>query len=569
MLYPWHRLPESVRAALLQASCGRLHLLNTAASVLDAAQHLPMESSLAPTAPADIPQTNETELTRRTLIELGSGLLLSAFEEHPFDSLSAQRLRDLDRAIPFLDGRQRILLNRVLTATHPPTGPVRTKLERLTQQGDADGLCAIAREECLENPGNLFWVGFAQYHGLREGRYDWVQSILFDCQGAMPAPLYSALLAGNAFIHGDYAKAESLYRQAAQNLPCDLWRERQAEALLRLGDEEQALGIWDDILLRRPWHVSLWQRRHSCRNGLHRPGNIPENGVVLLYTWNGGRKIDLTLKALADSQLPDFTGAAQILMLDNGSTDGITPEILAGWAEKLGPRLRLITLPCNIGAPAARNWLLTEPESRAAYWVAFLDDDLLVPPDWLRHFDTAMRAAPDHAVYGCQILRHHSPRLIQAVDMHQLPPAVSSGPGWLPESPVHLQASYHGEGQPDFGQFAYTRSCLHVSGCCHLFSREALDEAGGFDLRFAPTQVDDFEHDVRLASRGTLACYHGHLRVHHMQTTGQATVNSLAKAMNSHANHLKLQALYPQQEAEALRVRCLSALLQDTIRKQH
>lgn len=555
MLYPWHRLSDPVRTALLQSSTGRVHLLNTATQALEVAQNLPV--------------TSTDGHTRQFLLSLGSGLLQAAFEENPFEMQCALRVKKMDRVLPFLDGRVRIFVNRVLKATQPPDAAQANRMERLTREGDVDTLCTLAREKCISNPDNLFWVGFANYLGLREGRYQWLAELLHSLQGTMPAPLHTVLMAENAFIQGEYATSADLFEQAYIATPCDLWLERRAEALRLLGHDDEALALWNAVLQRRPWHVNLWQRRHSLLNGLHRPGDLPDGpGVVLLYTWNGGKKIELTLQALAESVLPEFTGTAQILVVDNGSDDGQTPQILAAWAEKLRPRLRLITLPCNIGAPAARNWLLTQPETRASRWLVFLDDDLLVPPDWLGHFGTAMSAAPNHTVYGCQIMRHASPRLIQSSDMHQLPPALSRGPGWLPESPVHLQASYHGEGQPDFGQFAYTRPCLHVSGCCHLFRREGMDAAGGFDLRFAPTQVDDFEHDVRLAAQGNMACYHGHLRVHHMQATGLSTSKNLPRAMNAHANHLKLQALYPLAEAEALRVRCTAALLQDTIRKQ-
>lgn len=561
MLYPWQRLPESVRGALLQASSGRVHLLNTAAEALESAQgkaHKAAQGSAENASPV-----------RETLLGLSSGLMQAAFEEHPFERMAAQRLRDLDRAMPFLDGRVRILVNRAIASIQPPENMDRSRLERFAREGDPDALCGYVRDECLDNSGNLFWVGYALYLALREGRYEWLDDLLFQLSGAMTEPLHLALRGESALLQDDFASAAALFHKAFSAVPCDLWLERHAEALLRAGALDQAVAQWDDILVRRPWHVSLWQRRHGYRQGLHVPGNLPHGpGAILLFTWNGGHKIRLTLEALAASHLPEFDGSAQILVLDNGSDDGQTPGILAHWAERLGQRMRVITLPCNIGAPAARNWLLTQPEVRNSTWFAYLDDDLLVPRDWLGHFGTAMRGAPDHPVYGCQILRHHSPRLIQCVDMHMLPPGISRGPAWLGENPVHLQASYHGEGLPDYGQFAYTRPCLHVSGCCHLFRREAMDTAGGFDLRFAPTQVDDFEHDIRLASGDKMPCYHGHLRVHHMQATGFSTPQSLPKAMNAHANHLKLQSLYPKEQAEALRGRCTQTLLQDTIRKQ-
>lgn len=551
MRYPWHHLPEEVRAALLESTSGRVHLANTAAAALEAVQS---------------PSVAHPE--RQTLLALGCGLLQAAWEEEPFESRTAKQLRELDKAAPFLSGPLRVLLNRLSAAILPPEPSLGTRLEKLTRIGDVDELTKMVEQGRSKDPDNLFWTGLARFLAFRHDRHAWYEAIL-RADHSLPEVLQNAGLADLAFIRADWSEAADLYARAAEAVPLGLWQERRGQALHNAGRTDEALTLWDALLRDRPWHVGLRLRRDTLARGLDRPGPFPSGaGVILLYTWNGGDKIRQTLKALAASELPENAGRARILVLDNGSSDGETSRILAAWADKLAGTLRLISLPVNVGAPAARNWLLSEPETRDAEWAAFLDDDLLVPPDWLRCFGTAMAAAPDHGVYGCQVLRHDRQALIQAADMHLLPPGFSSGPGWLPRAPVHLQASYHGENTPDFGQFAYSRPCAHVSGCCHLFRRDRLDAAGGFDLRFAPTQVDDFEHDVRMVLRGDLPYYHGPLRVRHMHATGLSTAGNLAKAMNSHANHLKLEALYPPPVYAELRARCSEALLRDIVRRQ-
>jgi len=179
-----------------------------------------------------------------------------------------------------------------------------------------------------------------------------------------------------------------------------------------------------------------------------------------------------------------------------------------------------------------------------------------------------MRAVPDHGVYGCAVARHDRPWCLQGADMHLLPPAQCAGPAGLPRAPVHMQASSWGEEQSNFGQFAYTRPCVHVAGCCHVFRREAMDAAGAFDVRFSPSQVDDLEHDIRMAVAGNMPCYHGSLLVRHMLATGLSTSISLPKAMNAYANHLKLQSLYPRPQFDVLRERANMVLLQDITKRQ-
>jgi len=174
---------------------------------------------------------------------------------------------------------------------------------------------------------------------------------------------------------------------------------------------------------------------------------------------------------------------------------------------------------------------------------------------------------PGHGVYGCSVLRHDRPWTFQGGDMHLLPPSEAAGPG-MPRAPVHMQAANWAEEQFDFGQYAYSRPCVHVAGCCHLFRRENMDKAGMFDVRFSPSQVDDFEHDIRMFSKGDVPCYHGVLRVRHMHATGLSTAKNLPKAMNAYANHLKLQSLYPRPQFDALRERDKEVLLQDIVRRQ-
>ncbi|MCL2123943.1 MAG: glycosyltransferase, partial [Desulfovibrionaceae bacterium] len=269
------------------------------------------------------------------------------------------------------------------------------------------------------------------------------------------------------------------------------------------------------------------------------------------------------LEALAASELGD----ALVVVLDNGSSDD-TPAMLRLWKERLGDRMLLVSLPCNIGAPPARNWLLSLPETRACSWVAFLDDDAIVPPDWLRYFGRVMHAFPSGAVYGCRVADHKNPMSMQSVDLHLEAGGPSGGPGSL--EPAHERrfsiSDLHYQVQ-DFGQFRYMRPCVTVTGCCHLFRRAALDAAGHFDLRFAPTQYDDVEHDFRHALRGELPVYQGHLRVAHMHSSGQAAWADPAKLLATWANLFKLQIKYTQAEYDKIREAGHEALLTDMLKR--
>lgn len=67
-----------------------------------------------------------------------------------------------------------------------------------------------------------------------------------------------------------------------------------------------------------------------------------------------------------------------VLVIDNNSSDG-TLEVVTGFQDKL-PRLRYVFEPQQ-GLAYARNRALAEADTE---WIAYLDDDAIVRPDWLQ-----------------------------------------------------------------------------------------------------------------------------------------------------------------------------------------
>jgi hypothetical protein len=84
-----------------------------------------------------------------------------------------------------------------------------------------------------------------------------------------------------------------------------------------------------------------------------------------------------------------------------------------------------------------------------------------------------------------------------------------------------------------------------VTGCCHLLTRKSLDAAGGFDLRFSPSQFDDCERDLRAAFAGQGCVYNGHCVVAHTKRSGQGAATSPWQQANIDGNLVKLMASCP------------------------
>ena len=107
-------------------------------------------------------------------------------------------------------------------------------------------------------------------------------------------------------------------------------------------------------------------------------------------------------------------------------------------------------------------------------------------------------------------------------------------------------------GGTDYGLFTYTRPCLSVTGCCHMISLEAVEKAGGFDLRYTPSQFDDLDRDLRSALHGMPAIYTGTLAIKHVQHSSLAKSQTHRQIGHVMGNKFKLDTKYTDEELAAL-----------------
>ncbi|WP_051694138.1 glycosyltransferase [Desulfohalovibrio reitneri] len=324
----------------------------------------------------------------------------------------------------------------------------------------------------------------------------------------------------------------------------DPWRRWLEAHLLRgLGERDKAADLTESLCRDLPGHPHFPHLLHELRFPRRAPASLADGdaAAVLLYCWNKAELLSQTLDALAACEL----GEAHVALLDNGSTDD-TWEVMNRFARRLGPdRVTLVQLPVNVGAPAARNWLLSLPEVRARRFAAFLDDDVLPPEDWLPKLLAAARDNPDASAIGCRIVAATPPASLQSADYHLFSPRPDAGE-------ERIAVFDNASGQPDLGLFTYARPCLSVSGCCHLLRTSALEETGRFDVRFTPTQFDDLERDMRACLAGQPAFFEGSLAVPHVGHSSLAKSQSPTAVGNVLGNRVKLEGLFTDQQLRDL-----------------
>ncbi len=546
MSFSWEDIPAAVTRPLLQGSVGNLHLLEISNKIIEATQNVPQDKALR-------------------WLAMSAQVMMSAWEWDILNPNTANYVLKLHEMYPVLD-TQTLAFAKTVGGITPPANVMEFQYVLLKEGHDA--ALDYLENALKRDAGQLFWLWRGILLGMMEGKFADVERWL-SRDKLLPKGVRLGLLGDAAMGKGDFLGASACYLASLREFPSLVWRERLGEASLQNKSLDLALGQWDLVLQKRPWHTNLLLKRYDLRNGNHKDGAFPQGrGAVLLYTWNKANYLEQCLASLAEADMRDTS----IIVLNNGSTDH-TKSVIRAFGHKLGERFIPVDMPCNIGAPAARNWLLTLPETRDCEWVAFLDDDAMAPANWLYSLGKAMQEYPDSPVYGCRVVNHNASHIIQSTDLHlEKGGEVGSAEGGnRGKEPLYTQRFTFTNIQNhcfDYGSFSYMRPCVSVTGCCHLLRRKALDAIGHFDVRFSPSQYDDLEHDIRYALQGKWPVYQGHLSVSHARKSGNEASVQDSAIMSVWANLFKLQTKYTNEEFAQIRQQEHDMLLTDIMAKQ-
>lgn len=322
------------------------------------------------------------------------------------------------------------------------------------------------------------------------------------------------------------------------------WRTEQlcnlaAEAHFRVGQQARAQEIYSLSLSKDPLQAPVLHRLSALQNPLMPDRALPDrhSTAIHLYSWNKAEFLAETLASLSRTHI----GRARVYVLLNGCSDG-SREVVQGFQDSvLAGRLECIELPVNVGAPAARNWLAAHPASRESDFVAYLDDDVELPEDWLCALLTRLEEHPEAGVVGCKVL---TPGVFPTLQYLFRNLAV------VRDDLFRLSLDTPND-RTDTHLYDFTRLTHNVMGCCHVFRREALAACPTFDLRYSPSQMDDIAHDFELLLHGFQVLYCGEVACLHKQKTGGTAMkgSDIIQLGNVMGNDVKLfHRYYAQRE---------------------
>ena len=185
---------------------------------------------------------------------------------------------------------------------------------------------------------------------------------------------------------------------------------------------------------------------------------------IIIVTWNALPLLKKCLPSVVATRYPDF----EIILADNASTDGS-----AEWVSATYPGIRIVRHPENWAFCKGNNEAV--PHATGPY-ILFLNNDVEVPPDWLRPLVDAMES--DASVAAVQ------PKLLQYDHRDRFEYAGASG-GFLDALGYpFMRGRIFSTMESDEGQYDDARDIFWASGAAILLRRSALDEVGLFDERF-------------------------------------------------------------------------------------
>ena len=213
---------------------------------------------------------------------------------------------------------------------------------------------------------------------------------------------------------------------------------------------------------------------------------------AVVLCWNNAAFID---RCLAHLKATDWPGRLDIVVVDNGSTDGSVDR----WADR-HPDVTLIETGENLGYAGGVNRGLTALDDIDA--VALVNSDAFVDAGWLRPLVAALEADPEVGAA--------SPKILFATDADE-PARINNagneiGPTWEPRD--------RGYGEPDRGQYDREEDVWGWCGAAVLLRRAYLDDVGRFDERLF-LYVEDVDLSWRGAKRGWRYRYVPSSIVHH------------------------------------------------------
>jgi GT2 family glycosyltransferase len=231
--------------------------------------------------------------------------------------------------------------------------------------------------------------------------------------------------------------------------------------------------------------------------------NSPKISIVI-PNYNGEPYLKRCLQSLLAQTCPDM----EIVVVDNASKDRSVEM-----AGAIAPEVVLLQIKGNLGFAGGAN--IGVKASRGE-WIAILNNDTEVAPDWLHECLSALQQKPEAAFFACRILDFgNRTRLFSAGDCF-----LRAGIGYR-----------RGQEQQDRPDYRHECEIFSPCGCAAIYRKQVFEKVGGFDERFF-AYLEDVDLGLRLQAAGYRGYYIPKAEVyHHGAATSGGEFSSLSVRM--------------------------------------
>ena len=223
-----------------------------------------------------------------------------------------------------------------------------------------------------------------------------------------------------------------------------------------------------------------------------------EKVSIIIPTRDHAELLDKCLASVfALSTYPDF----EVVLVDNGSVERRTADLIADWTRREPERFRGIRLDipfnfsrlCNAGVLAARG-----------RYLLFLNDDTeVITPDWI---DAMVEQAQRPAIGAVGALLLYADGTIQHA-------GAILGLGGLA---AHSHRGCRSDSPGYAGQVISINNYLSVAGACLMCRRAVFEEVGPF-LEELPSGYEDVDFCLKMVERGYRNVYLPHVKLYHYE----------------------------------------------------
>lgn len=299
-----------------------------------------------------------------------------------------------------------------------------------------------------------------------------------------------------------------------------------------------------------------------------RTGIREQRVVIIVLNWNGLKDTLACLDSLMQITYP----ACEILVVDNGSTDG-SPEAL----RAAFPQVTLLETGQNLGFVGGNNVGLEYARAAQADYALLLNNDTEVAPDFLDHLVEAAETDATAGIVGPAIYYYDQPETFWSA---------GGQIDWSRGATAMLGLNEVDRGQ--FGQMA--RPVDFVTGCALLIKMRVVEQVGMLDPRFF-AYYEETEWCVRARRCGynilfapkakiwhkiSLVAREASPMVHYYMTRNRllflklshASTLSVLKTLMEFARTLTSWTLKPRWRGKALQRRAMAQAIRDYYRNR-